>query len=56
MTFLRYAAPALMTTLGSTSGAVLGRLEVRPFVKMFWAAEIAMAPPRELKKIAIWVS
>jgi len=52
-TFLRYAAPALMTVSGLTSGAYLGRLDFRPLEKMFCAIEMAMAPPRELKKMAM---
>jgi len=42
-----------MTVFGLTSGAVSGRFALKPLEKMFCAVEIAIAPPRELKKIAI---
>lgn len=42
-----------MTVVALTPGAYFGRLAFRPLEKMFCAIEMDIAPPRELKNIAI---
>lgn len=42
-----------MTVSGETLGAYLGRLVRRPLEKTFCAIEMLMAPPSELKNIAM---
>ena len=44
-------APAAMITAGLTSGAYFGIDLMRVLLKTFWAMEMEMAPPRELKKM-----
>lgn len=46
-------APALMISAGLIPGANFGSSSISVFVKMFCAILIDMAPPSELKKMAI---
>jgi len=45
-------APAAMMSAGSTPLVYLGISTISVLEKMFWAMEMEMAPPRELKKMA----
>ena len=46
-------APAATTAEGFTSGAYWGSFWISLLRKMFWAAEMEIAPPRVLKKMVI---